>query len=373
MQRKIFIAFLSAVLAAMLLTSLAARAEAAPKALTNQDVTRMVANGLPESVVVSTIQAGPTQFDTSIDALIALHKAGASKAVLDAMVAAGTGRRSQASEPATTATSHPGAIASVTAPASMPGSAPPPRAAADSGSDVPSVALVQGSNRIPIPLERTHLAETKTKPTSMAGLASDAALTQSMQAGVSTVAVATVMRSGSVGAGSVAILAGSVFSNMLPHSQPTVTYVWGVPTTSSATVVPTINPAFAVDFADVRGIHPEEFEPVLVKLTPMANSYRLVGASPGKEGATTTSTLDWPLYAGFIEERVAVRSSKQANGQYLLSADAPLLAGEYAVVLRPISKTKKFSGGDVARAQGDGMVFDSVWSFEIPQGAKSGQ
>ena len=48
-------------------------------------------------------------------------------------------------------------------------------------------------------------------------------------------------------------------------------------------------------------------------------------------------------------------------------------AGEYAVVLRPISKSKKFSGGDVARAQGDGMVFDSVWSFQIPQGAKSGQ
>jgi hypothetical protein len=112
---------------------------------------------------------------------------------------------------------------------------------------------------------------------------------------------------------------------------------------------------------------------VIVKLTPMANSYRLVGAAPGKEGVTATSTLDWPLYAGFIEDRVAVRSSMQAAGQYLLSANAPLLASEYAVVLRPISKAKKFSGGDVARAQGDGMVFDSVWSFEIPQGAKSVQ
>jgi hypothetical protein len=357
MQRKIFIAFLSALLAAMLLTSLDARADTSPKALTNQDVTRMLAGGLPESVVLSTIQAGPTQFDTSIDALIALHKAGASKAVLDAMVA----------------TSHPGATVVATATAPIPGATPPPRAAADSGSDVPSVALLQGSNRVPIPLERTHLAETKTKPTSMAGLASDAALTQSMQTGVSTVAMATVMHTGSVGAGSVALVAGSVFSSMLPRSQPTVTYVWGVPTTSSATVVAVSSPAFAVDFADVRGIHPEEFEPVLVKLTPMANSYRLVGASPGKEGATTTSTLDWPLYAGFIEERVAVHSSMQATGKYLLSAEAPLLAGEYAVVLRPISKSKKFSGGDVARAQGDGMVFDSVWSFQIPQGAKSGQ
>ena len=241
MQRKIFIAFLSALLSAMLLTCPDVRAEASPKALTNQDVARMVASGLPESVVVSTIQAGPTQFDTSIDALIALHKAGASKAVLDAVVGAGTSRRSQANESATTTTLHPGATAVATASTSISGSPPPPRSAADSGSDLPAVMLVQGSNRVPIPLERTHLAETKSKPTSMAGLASDAALTQSMQTGVSTVAMATVMHTGSVSAGSVALVAGSVFSNMIPHPQPTVTYVWGVPTTSSVTQVETTN------------------------------------------------------------------------------------------------------------------------------------
>jgi hypothetical protein len=179
-----------------------------------------VANGLPESVVLSTIQAGPTQFDASVDALIALHKAGASKAVLDAIVATGTGRRPQASE----------------------------AQAADSGGDLPSVALVQGSSRVSILVERTHLAETRTKPTSMAGLATDAALTQSMQTEVSTVAMATVMHTGSVGAGGLALVAGSVFSNMLPHPQPAVTYVWGVPTTSSATLVATTNPAFAVNF-----------------------------------------------------------------------------------------------------------------------------
>jgi hypothetical protein len=34
-------------------------------------------------------------------------------------------------------------------------------------------------------------------------------------------------------------------------------------------------------------------------------------------------------------------------------------------VLRPVSKTKKFSGADVARGQGDGFVFGVVWSFQI--------
>jgi len=42
-----------------------------------------------------------------------------------------------------------------------------------------------------------------------------------------------------------------------------------------------------------------------------------------------------------------------------------LVPGEYGVVLRPLSKSKKFSGGDVARAQGEGLMFDSVWSFQI--------
>ncbi len=39
--------------------------------------------------------------------------------------------------------------------------------------------------------------------------------------------------------------------------------------------------------------------------------------------------------------------------------------GEYGIVLRPISKTMKFSGADVARNQGNGKVLNSVWSFEV--------
>lgn len=52
-------------------------------------------------------------------------------------------------------------------------------------------------------------------------------------------------------------------------------------------------------------------------------------------------------------------------GLYKISPASSLMPGEYAVVLRPIAKSKKFSGGDVARGQGDGLLFDSVWSFEV--------
>ena len=44
-----------------------------------------------------------------------------------------------------------------------------------------------------------------------------------------------------------------------------------------------------------------------------------------------------------------------------------LAAGEYGVVLRPTSKAKHFSGSDVARAQGDGLMFDAIWTFQVPE------
>jgi len=44
--------------------------------------------------------------------------------------------------------------------------------------------------------------------------------------------------------------------------------------------------------------------------------------------------------------------------------------GEYGLVLRPVSKGKKFSGGDVARAQGDGLMFDAIWTFQISEEAQ---
>lgn len=47
-----------------------------------------------------------------------------------------------------------------------------------------------------------------------------------------------------------------------------------------------------------------------------------------------------------------------------------LVPGEYGIVLRPVSKGKKFSGGDVARAQGDGLMFDAIWTFQVSEDAE---
>ena len=119
----------------------------------------------------------------------------------------------------------------------------------------------------------------------------------------------------------------------------------------------------------VPGVNADQFEPVILKLTPSQNSCRIVGATEGKEDVTANPAADWQIYSSFLEEKVAVKSQKTAKGQYQITSSSPLAPGEYAVVLRPISKSMKFSGGEVARGQGDGLIFDSVWSFAVPADA----
>ncbi|HXR38414.1 MAG TPA: hypothetical protein VN776_04955 [Terracidiphilus sp.] len=58
------------------------------KPLTNDDVVQMVKAGFDEATIVKAIQANETNFDASVDALVALRTAGASKPIIDAMLEA---------------------------------------------------------------------------------------------------------------------------------------------------------------------------------------------------------------------------------------------------------------------------------------------
>ena len=332
-----------------------ARAQEGGQALTNADVVKMVEGGLPESVVVSAIQSSPGKYDISPDGLIALHKAGVTQHEMDAIMA---------SAKSTSATTH-SAIASSAASGET--TAP---IASSSKSRIPKVLVLQGASSKELPLEKTQLAETKSKPSSMTGLAGDSAVSQGMQAGVNTAAWDTAVRTNSAVGGSAVEGAGSVFSGILSHRSPTVTYVWGVPNPASTNILHGSKPSFSVDFSQTPGVDPDDYEPTIVKLTPSHNSCRIVGASQGKQDARSSAAADWQIYSHFLEERVATTPEKLGAGKYKVSPAAELLPGEYGLVLRPVSKTKKFSGGDVARGQGDGLMFDAVWTFQIPQDAE---
>src|SRR2546428_10040385 len=70
--------------------------------LTNAEVNRMVQAGFSESTIIGAIQANQTQFDTSVDALVALKNAGATEKVINAMLTSETNKRNAATtSPAT--------------------------------------------------------------------------------------------------------------------------------------------------------------------------------------------------------------------------------------------------------------------------------
>ena len=324
----------------------------APKSMTNDDVIAMVRKKLPESVVLAAIQAGPAKFNTSPNELIRLNAAGVTEKELNAMLTASSKGESASPESSS--------VKSDVRAAEMPASK----------SRMPRVVVSQGNSSQELKLEKTQLAETKTKPSSMKALAADSAVTQAMQTGVSTAAYTAAAHMNSGIGGSAVQQAGGIFSGVMSHRTPTVTYVWGVPNPASGNVLQTSKPVFTLDFSRVIGVNPDDYEPAIVKLTPAQNTCRIVGATQGKEDVLSTPAADWQMYSHFLEERVVSAPEKLGPGKYKIAAKSELVPGEYGIVLRPLSKEKKFSGGDVARAQGDGLMFDAIWTFQISDDAE---
>lgn len=242
--------------------------------------------------------------------------------------------------------------------------------AAKSRWQMPTVTLAQDAGSQELTREKTQLAETKTKPQSLASLAGDSVVTQGIQAGVNDAAYGVASHMNSAVGGTAVQESGSILGGVLGSRKPMVTYVWGVPGPASANILQTTTPKFSVNFASAPGVNPSDFAPEIVRLTPAQNTCRLVGATRGKEDARSHDAADWEIYSAFVEDRVAASVQKTAEGQYEVSPQSPLYPGEYAVVLRPVSKNEKFSGGDVSRGQGAGMIFDTVWTFQVAENAQ---
>lgn len=336
---------LPALIAVIALVAGMISAQQASKPLTNDDVLAMANKKMPESVVISAINNSPGKYDTSPQELIRLNQAGVSEGELNAMIA----------------------VAHRAAPDTEPGVADVPM---DSNSRMPRVVAVLGNSTRELKLEKTQLTQTKTKPSSMGSLAADSTVTHAMQAGISTASwdAATHMNTyaGAVGVEE----AGGIFSSALSHRNPTVTYVWGVPAPKSSNAFQTTKPNFTVDFSRTPGVHPDEYQPEIVKLTPAQNSCRIVGATQGKANASESPAADWEVFSHYLEEPVPLTTQKLAPGKYKVATASELMPGEYGLVIRPVSKDKKFSGGEVARAQGDGLMFDAIWTFHIADDAQ---
>ncbi len=318
---------------------------AAPKAapLKNASIVSMVKGGLSDSVIIGAIESSETQFDVSEKALAELKKAGVSQKVIDAMVAAEGRKRA----PATAATSARGAA----------------RPAAGVPLQQPYVVLVEEKAKRAIPAEKAQIAPVKAKKQDLNSLALEAVVAQALEGLATDAAGRAASELGSAAAGSLGEAAGGLMGGLFKKKPPAVTYVWGVAGQVSSTAAPTNTPKFEIAYDAVPGVNAEEFVPLLVKLVPAKNQWRLLGATKGKEDALQSG--NWELYDTFVEEKVAASLNKAGPGRFELTPAVALPPGEYAIVLRPAVKNKKFTGADLTNNQAEGALFNSVWTFSI--------
>jgi hypothetical protein len=353
-------------------------AQTQAKPLTNGDIIKMTKSGLGESTILAVIQATPANFDISPNALIALKTAGVTQNVINAVVAAAANSAGSGAPPAT-ATPAPASSAGAGQPKATNQLAPavsPPPAAQPGPSKEPLVVLLPESaaagasapdGGIPLPLEKAQLSQTKTKVSSLGGFAGDSVKGAAVQAGVSTAATEGEVHSSGMTGAVASSEAGGVLGSVVSRRKNSVTYIWALPGSSSPTQIPSNQPRFSVNFASWMYVSLNEFEPAIVKLTPTPppSTWRLVAASQGKENAASSSAVDWQAFSDVVQDQAKSQIKKIAPGVFEISAAMPLEAGEYAIVLRPLSKTMKFSGADVARNQGNGKVLNSVWTFAV--------
>ncbi|PYT96588.1 MAG: hypothetical protein DMG38_23255 [Acidobacteria bacterium] len=349
-----------------MMTGAIATAQKSGKPLANQDVISMVKNQLLESVILSAVKTNDTDFDISADGLIALKKAGVTAKVMEAMLEAANSKRNGAS---------------AAAPASSGGGNMPPNAAAFANNGAaaaataagaaptwqPTVSALQGATKIALTPEATQIVHTKTKPTSLSALAADQALNQALQLGTQ-MAQQAVMKSGSA-MGLTALNPGTaIVTGLLSHwaKQAKVTYVWALNGGTSSANVGGNSLTFEVNFAGLPGVNPDQFEPVIVKLSPTPQtSFRLVGATEAAGNVEQSTQQDWPIYSSFVEDRVAAKVEKIAAGHAKLTPRVAIGPGEYAVALRPIDKAHKFSGEEVGKNQAEGLLFNYAWAFSV--------
>ena len=337
------------------------------KALTNQDVISMVKSLLPESVICSAIKTNDTDFDVSASGLIALKKAGVSAKVMEAMLDAANNKKNGASAAAPAVSGAANGIPNAASASGVPGGATPGVAIPGAPAWQPTVVALQGTTKLNLTAEPTEIVQTKTKPTSLSALAADQALDQALQVGTQ-VAQQAAVKSGSQ-MGLMALNPGAaIVGGLLSHraKQAKVTYVWALNGGSSSANVGGNNPAFDVNYAGLPGVNPDQFEPVIVKLspTPQAN-FRLVGATEAATSAEQSAQQDWPVYSSFVEDRIAAKVAKLGSGHAQVTPTAAMGPGEYGIALRPIDKSHKFSGEEVGKNQAEGLLFNYAWAFSV--------
>ena len=355
----------------------------AKRALTNDDVIKLVKSGFTDDVIVAMIDANDTAFDVSISGMTSLKDAGISSPVMAAMLKA-EGKKRQTTGASTAPAQSPGQPAPVLNPSMSGGGGDymqqmmsmaamgrggPGMGSGMSGmldpSQLPPLFQLTGNTKQPVKPSIAQVASTQTKGDDMPGAGSAAA---GMLMGLGRQALSFGVVGGSMfagpGAGIAMGMMGSMGAMGHHHGPPKVTYVWALPGQQSASHVSGANPRFEMSFGNLLGIDPDAYEPQLIRLVESKDNWRLVGATKTIQGQIGTEA-----YEKVTEVRIAAKSERLARGQVQIEPKQPLEPGEYAVVLRAIHPGKRAQGSLGGGAETS--IFFSVWDFSVRNDARA--
>jgi hypothetical protein len=321
-------------------SSAAESTQGATKPITNSDIVRMAKAGLSEDQITWVIRTSATQFDLSPDALIQLKTGGVSQKTIDAMLA----RASQTSS-----------TPLVPIPSDVPTSS--------SAIPQPYVVQVASSGKSLLATHGPVAIQTKVKGDNMATIAASEEVRNIASNVITSAAVNAVMVLPGVAGIPVMTAAGGLIKRIpIIGSGSKVTVIYAFAGRKAPTVLSTNIPKFEVSFGDVVGANPDNFEPILIKLIPTDNNWRLAYAE--KTNAKYLQSDDHVEHS-FIEDRIPIRTNKLERGHVELEPQQPLDVGEYAIVMRPVNSTYKISFKDIVARAGEGLLIGSVWDFSV--------
>lgn len=316
--------------------------------ITNDDVIALVGAGFAESTILTAIAANTPQFDVSPRALLRLKSEGVPDGVIEAILAS----RATAVVPVASSGTPPPGVATLE-PVGTPPAAPaePPPAAlvvALSPADrhTPRAWLESADERAPLAPVVAQVAFTDARPGS--------ATLRNLQgfAGKALAFVNPMLSLGGIGD--------------LLHTGEPKTAVWALAGAASVRVVaaPVI---FELEYGDIPGIDPDDYEPALVELVPTKDNYRLVAA------ARTRSTPAGRMpSAPFLEEQRPAKVDRLGRGHYRVTPGT-LGSGEYALVLRPVAsgKEKRAADGTLGALLGTATneILYTTWDFSTRSAA----
>ena len=151
----------------------------------------------------------------------------------------------------------------------------------------------------------------------------------------------------------------------LPSDPSTnLTWFWAVARDRAPVALEAANPVISVIYNDVDGLDPTAFSPVLVRLTPMTAPWRVVSMARGRLDAPRREEADWRIGELLQQDVVPAKVDLGAIGSMKIRLSSPLVAGEYAVVLRPLPH-QVTAGWRVFDAATDGRAYAYAWLFTI--------